>query len=100
MAGTSYVSMDSLNEISASMKSSAALLSTYMSEFSTAAGNVTNGWSDDENSGIFAQKVSEFSSAGNSLISEITNYADFMADCANNKYSPAQSDALKTMGGV
>lgn len=99
MAGTSYVNMDSLNDISASMKSSAGLLSSYMSEFSTAAGTVTNGWNDDENSAIFSQKISDFSSACSSLISEITKYADFMADCANNKYTPAQSDALKAMGG-
>lgn len=99
MAGTSYVNMDSLKEISNNMKSSAGLLTTYISEFSTAAGNVTNGWSDDENSAIFSQKISEFSTAVNSLITEINQYAAFITDCVDNKYGPAQSDALNTMGG-
>ena len=95
----SYVNMDNLNEIAASFNAAAAELSNYLGDLSTAAGNVANGWNDDSNSGIFSQKIGEFSAATGSLIAEITNYANFMADCANNKYTPAQQNAINTMGG-
>ncbi len=95
----SYVNMDKLNEIASSLNSCATALSGHMTEFSSGTGKVVNGWNDDTNSAIFQQKVTEFSTATNALIAEITNYANFMADCANNKYIPAQQDAIKAMLG-
>ena len=67
----SYVNMDQLSNIASQMQSAVPLLQQYLSEFSTGAGNVTKGWSDDENSAIFSQKVSEFSQATTALITEI-----------------------------
>jgi hypothetical protein len=95
----SYVNMDQLSNIASQMQEAVPLLQQYLSEFSTGAGNVTKGWSDDENSGIFSQKITEFSTATTSLITEIDNYAKFMADCCSNKYIPAQEDAKSTMAG-
>ncbi len=95
----SYVNMEKLSTIASNIQTAVPLLTNYLSEFSTGAGNVTKGWSDDENSAIFSQKVSEFSTATTALIGEIDAYSKFISDCVSNKYTPSQENAKNTMAG-
>ena len=94
----SYVDTSVLVDVASKLETDVTALTSMSGTLSSAGGQVSNGWSDN-NSAIFAKRFGEFSTATGDLIKEIGNYAKFIKDCAK-AYEDLQSTALAKMGGA
>ena len=94
----SYVDTSVLVDVASKLETDATQLSTLSGTLSSAGGQVSGGWSDN-NSAIFAQRFGEFTKATGDLIGEIQNYSKVIKECAK-AYDDLQAAALAKMGGA
>jgi hypothetical protein len=97
MAESSYVNMTELIRIGNYLVDSAGPLGSMSGDLSSASGEVTKGWNDDQNSATYAQKFGQFIEETNKLIAEISKYGSFLKEAAGT-YSTSQSGAMQRMG--
>ena len=97
MAESTYVNITELIRIGEYLVGCESPLSTLAGELSSASGDVTKGWNDDQNSATYAEKFGKFIEETNKLIAEISKYGSFLLESADT-YSASQSGAMQRMG--